>query len=325
MKVIHILFIDPLEKLSIQKDGTLLLAHTLSEMGRKVYLLFEDDFYILSNTPPKVRVFEFTSRLEKSSFHLSSFSLSNEKTLSLGQDVIFHIRLDPPFDGRYLKYLWMIDFLKNFGVKFFNDPRGILFFNEKISSFLSNSSLPSYIGRSFKELLTFTNDLKEQGFTDLMLKPLDLYQGMGIEKVSLEDQSFLKEAFQKKVKASHSPVLAQPFLKKIKEGEVRAVFFGKRILGTILKIPPEGSFLANIAQGASCSAIELPEEIAQECSKIGDALLPYGLYWLAYDILDGHINEVNVTCPGLLVEVSCALKRNLALDLVQEMEKVVLG
>ena len=41
----HLLFIDPLEKLTIKKDSTLLLAHTLKQAGKEVYLLFEKDFY----------------------------------------------------------------------------------------------------------------------------------------------------------------------------------------------------------------------------------------------------------------------------------------
>jgi glutathione synthase len=37
-----------------------------------------------------------------------------------------------------------------------------------------------------------------------------------------------------------------------------------------------------------------------------------GVNFIAYDILAGAVTEVNVTCPGLLVEVSYALNENMA-------------
>ena len=40
--------------------------------------------------------------------------------------------------------------------------------------------------------------------------------------------------------------------------------------------------------------------------------------WIAFDILADAISEVNITCPGLLVEVSFAMKKNLA-DVVIDM------
>ena len=41
----HIFFIDPLEKLTLKKDSTLLLALCLQSKGVEVVLLFEEDFY----------------------------------------------------------------------------------------------------------------------------------------------------------------------------------------------------------------------------------------------------------------------------------------
>jgi glutathione synthase len=46
--------------------------------------------------------------------------------------------------------------------------------------------------------------------------------------------------------------------------------------------------------------------------------MSFGVDWVAFDILGESITEVNITCPGLLVEVSYAHKRNLA-DVVVDM------
>ena len=317
----HIFFIDPLEKLVMQKDSTLLLAHTLREQGQEVSLLFEQDFHVFSDTAPHLRVFTFNSHLQQESFYLESFSIAQECDWSLNGDVLFHMRLDPPFDSRYLKYLWMMDSLKRFGVKFLNDPQGILLFNEKMTAFRTQCHLPAYVGNTWLELQKFAQNLADQGHCDLILKPLDLYQGIGVERVSLSDEVQLREVFERKVADFGGAVLAQPFVENIAQGEVRTVFWGEQCLGSILKVPPKGEYLANVAQGASYSMVELDREIHGECISLAQEIGHYGLHWLAYDVLDGHINEVNVTCPGLLVEVSTALKRNLALDLAAAMDR----
>jgi len=79
-----------------------------------------------------------------------------------------------------------------------------------------------------------------------------------------------------------------------------------------MKKPVGGDFLANIAQGAHFEAYELTGEIKKECDDIASELLKDGVNFIAYDILGGAVTEINVTCPGLLVEVSYALKKNMA-------------
>jgi glutathione synthase len=62
----------------------------------------------------------------------------------------------------------------------------------------------------------------------------------------------------------------------------------------------------------------LSDVARDRCEKIATELNGYGVYWLAFDILGDAVTEVNITCPGLLVEVSYALKKNLA-DVVIDM------
>ena len=39
--------------------------------------------------------------------------------------------------------------------------------------------------------------------------------------------------------------------------------------------------------------------------------------FIAFDILNDYLQEVNITCPGLLVEVSEAVGKNLAKDIIK--------
>ncbi|MFT6604708.1 MAG: glutathione synthase, partial [Bacteriovoracaceae bacterium] len=98
--------------------------------------------------------------------------------------------------------------------------------------------------------------------------------------------------------------------------EIRSIFFKGVEIGSIVKVPPKGSFLANIAQGATYSVAELNPVQKKNCAVLCEELSRVGADWLAFDILGDNISEVNVTCPGLLVEVSDAMKKNLAQEIL---------
>jgi len=108
------------------------------------------------------------------------------------------------------------------------------------------------------------------------------------------------------------PVIVQPFVEAVTKGEIRSVYFKGVEIGTILKTPKDGEFLSNIAQGASFWKEPLTETARNRAEPIVKELLDFGVDWVAFDILGDAISEVNITCPGLLVEVSYAYQKNLA-------------
>ncbi len=319
----HVLFIDPLEKLSPKKDSSLQLALALKESGRAVYLLFEEDFFFGNHEAPTWRVFDFKGSFEKDSAYLKEFELSDQKSLKIGPHCVFHMRIDPPFDTRYLRYLWMQRALKEkWGLKILNDPEGIAIHNEKMVSYELDSALDTYVGSSVSGFKDYYKDLSSQDdFSGLILKPLDLFQGIGVEK--LEASTSIEEAaevFNKRRQEYGGAVVAQPFMKVVYEGELRSLYFDGKELGTIIKVPPEGEFLANIARGAKYHGVELEPEVRARCEKMSREFSQKGVPWLAFDILGGVIQEANLTCPGLLVEVSQGVGKNLAFELVELMD-----
>ena len=110
--------------------------------------------------------------------------------------------------------------------------------------------------------------------------------------------------------------MVQPFDEKVESGEIRSLFFNGLEMGTILKVPPKGEFLANIAQGASYEKFELNSSLKTICKDITSTLKKEGVYFVAFDIIGDCISEVNITCPGLMVEVSEACGENLAQKIV---------
>ena len=314
----HILFINHLETLQIKKDSSLMMALTLKELGKEVFLLFEDDFYFTNKGSIEFRVFDFEGSFKKNSFYLESFKKTKDRKIALNSSDILHMRIDPPFDKRYLSYCWMLIALEKFGIKIINDPKGIITHNEKLCAYQTETAMPSYVGKNPTAFLDFVAQLKGQGHKDIILKPLELYQGIGVEKISIYQDDLL-EKFNLKIKEYLGPVVAQPFGKEVANGEIRSIYFKGKELGSILKVPPKGQFLANIAQGATFSLIELTSTQKSECQKICEDLVPVGIDFIAFDILGEAVQEVNLTCPGLLVEVSEAKGVNLAKLIIQSL------
>lgn len=308
----HILFIDPIEKLNIKKDSSLMAAISFKKLGKEVYLLFEEDFYVNNLKTTELVVYDFEGCMKEDGYYIESFKLSGKKEVSLGEGDTLHMRIDPPYDMRYHRYLWMLDYISHAsGCSVVNNPVGIMKRNDKIEAFKLKGAVDSFVGASLQGFKHYIEGLKEQGYDELILKPLDLYSGIGVEKFSMDDKN-LNAKFERKVEEYHGAIIAQPFLKAVYEGEYRAVYFDGEEVGSIMKKPLPGEFLTNIAQGAQYEKVDLPKEVKENCDKTARALLEDGIRIIAFDILGTSITEVNITCPGLFVEVSYANKKNLA-------------
>ncbi len=310
----HLLLIDPLERLNVKKDSSMMLALALQKRGFETYIFFEKDFAVVNEGTPKLTVHSFKGTLKEDQIYLASFEKTVSKIIELGRNDLIHMRLDPPFDSRYQRILWMLDQLVSQGIRVMNEPRGIMIFNEKLYAYRKEGSIPSYVGSNLELAKQFVAGMKEKP-SAIILKPMDLYSGIGVEKLHV---NAWEKRFEEKVIELQGPVIVQPFVEAVTKGEIRSLYFKQKEIGTILKTPKDGEFLSNIAQGASFHAEPLSPLARARCEAIVKELAGYGVDWVAFDILSDSISEVNITCPGLLVEVSYAFKKNLA-DVIIDM------
>lgn len=311
----HIFFIDPLDKLNIKKDSTLMMALSFKDVGHQSYVMFEKDFYVTNRGESKLTVYTFEGSFNEDSFYLASFNLNEKKEIQLSPKDMIHMRIDPPYDSRYHRYLWMLEFLQHTsGVQVVNNPVGIMKNNEKLAAFKrKDSSLESYVGSSLEGFNAFLNQIESLKVDHLIMKPLDLYSGIGVEKVASSDPN-LEEIYKRKVNEFKGAIVVQPFLEAVHDGEYRSIYFFGKEVGTILKKPNPGEFLANIAQGAKYERAHLPTMLKKVCDEIAAELMEDGVPMVAFDLLGDTVQEINVTCPGLLVEVSYAMEKNLAIE-----------
>ena len=285
-----------------------MLALALQKRGIEAYVFFESDFAITNQGKQKLTVHTFKGEIKEDGFYMSGFETTGQKVIELDENDLIHMRLDPPFDSRYLRILWMLDNLAEMNIKVMNHPRGIMLFNEKLYAYRKESSVASYVGSNVKLAAQFVAALNPKP-TALIFKPMDLYSGIGVEKMPVTGW---EERFVEKVKELNGPVIVQPFIEAVAQGEVRSLYFMEKEIGTILKMPKEGEFLSNIAQGATFKAVPLSDISRKRCEAIVKELAAHGVYFVAFDILGDAVTEVNITCPGLLVEVSYAHQKNLA-------------
>jgi glutathione synthase len=313
--MIHILLIDPLEKLSIKKDTTIQLALTMKQQGLEVYFLFEENLYFSNNQNVELECYSFFGKLDESAIAPESCTLGEKKKIEINEKVNLHMRLDPPFDSRYLRILWILSAIEqrtNCSVT--NGANAIAVNNEKLISYMASDAVESYVGGSTSGFLSFCEGLKKQGHEEIVIKPLDLYQGIGVEKVNLSDD--LTAIFKNRTEEFGGALVAQPFLEGVMNGEVRSVYYAGVHLGSIIKTPKKGDFISNIAYGATYMAYQLSDSEKELCDREAKKLFENDLPWVAFDLLDGKIQEMNITCPGLLVEVSKANNKNLCLNLI---------
>lgn len=316
----HVFLINRLEKLNLKKDSSLFLAAQMKKMGHQVSLWFEDDFFYRNQVDQKINVYDFEFEFLPDGFYLKKFNIQNPRLISLASDDIVHWRLDPPFDSKYLRQLWMLKSILAGKGRVLNSVQGILQNNEKLLAYEHSSSLPSFVGDSVSEFKKFVSSLGEE-VEQLVIKPIDRFQGDGVIKCSIKDGS-LVNCFEKSVQENAGPIVAQAFCAAITKGEIRTTFFAGQELGSILKVPAQGDFLANVARGAQFHAVELPTLVKEHCQTISRSLMKEGIYWIAFDVLDGHMSEVNITCPGLLVETSFAHQKNLAKEIADQVSRL---
>ncbi len=300
----HIFLIDPLEKLKLYKDSSLMLALTSQKLGYKSLVLFTSDFLVGSKSILPLKASEFSGNI-KTDFYLDNFRITNEVQYIPEKDDIFHFRPDPPIDSNYINLAWMTHYLKTqVGFTVINDAMGTLSFNEKMLSFNEHNSLASIVSNNFNQVKNF---IEKNKFNDFIAKPLNLFSGIGVKRYSISDLEELKERF----KDDSSMLLIQEFDQRVFSGEVRSIFWNMEYLGSVLKKPSEGNFLTNTSQGSEVADYQLDKTTILQCKRICEELLDYGVKLVAFDILGGNISEVNITCPSLLVELSHIKNENL--------------
>ena len=233
------------------------------------------------------------------SFPANTLFDSKAKLCQLDQFDSIFLRLPRPIASDFFKYL-----KENYDERrIVNRPSGI----EKTSnkSFLLEFEKfvePMALCTGWDEIVNFI------GLYDCVLKPLEDYGGRGLVRilngeVSQDGETISLSTFYEQYQRSVKPYLAMKYLKNVSAGDKRIVVAGGRILTSSLRLPSEGNWLCNVAQGGTDEVSE-PDDREREIVNYIQPLLEkegifyYGLDTLENDDGDRVISEINTLSIG---------------------------
>ena len=227
--------------------------------------------------------------------------LKTKKEVELkNYDAIF-MRLPRPLPDSFLKFMSKA----SANQAIFNHPAGIM--NTGSKAFLLNFSS---ICPDMKLCHTVENILEMAAQFPIVLKPLREYGGKGILKIDGDELTDGQTTFNTleylngvKNYIKKEGYLAMKFLKNVSQGDKRLVVVDGQIMASFLRMPKEGSWLCNVAQGGQPQA-SLPTPEEEEIVRIispklkNNGILMYGVDTLVNDEGKRVLSEVNTMSIG---------------------------
>ena len=233
-----------------------------------------------------------TARLAQVHVDLSQeeyYSLQEDQTVDMSTMDVVLFRQDPPFDMNYFTNTLILEELKKDGVLFVNDPYWIRNMPDKHTIFDFKDFLPpTLVSQDIEEIEKFFAAHK-----DIVIKPLYSFHGHGIHRS--DNIKTAKDMLEHR----KEPLMFQPFLPEVYEGNKRFLFFDGDMVGAIITVPEkDGDF--RIYRESKDLAYEATPEEQELCNKIGKMLKERGLIFVGIDLIGKYLTEINVGSVGSL-------------------------
>jgi glutathione synthase len=215
-------------------------------------------------------------------------------------DIIF-MRLPRPISDNWLE--WLGEVAKD--KVFINNPHGIIKTSNKKYLLNFPDLCPDMMLCNSKE-----DVLKMSRKYPIVLKPLKEYGGKGIVKiveniVDVGDKVMDLETYLETVnkELTTDGFLAMKFLKNVSQGDKRILVVGGQIMASSLRLPAEGSWLCNVAQGGKSVKAEVTNEEIKIVKGLTPKLIKEGVLIFGADTLEDDegkriLSEVNTLSIG---------------------------
>jgi glutathione synthase len=284
---------DPLEKINPKEDSTFVIAQEAQRRGYQLFHYLPKDISLKNNTIiAKGCYFKIVNQGKK------FFKKQKKISINLNQFHCVLVRQDPPFNMEYITATYFLEML-NQKVLVVNNPTEIRNNPEKLSMFNFKNLIPdTLVSEDLNEIQNF---IKKYKFT--ILKPLYGNGGEGIEKVtkgSLKNKTII----QRMIKKYKGAIIAQKFIKEISQGDRRIILIDGEYVGSVARIPKEGSVKANFHAGGSAQRSGLVFKDRKICSKLKPYLKKKGLFFTGIDAIGNYLTEINVTSPTGMQEIN---------------------
>lgn len=302
---------DPWTTLDHLQDTTLRLATEAMNLGIESYWSGSD--FILDASPSRIYAYPIEPNFIQK---LNPLDLRTRVELDVSKFHHLHYRIDPPVDFNYISLLKKLKERGFTEAQILNPPTLISTQSEKVpppqlqdlTPLLKVIQNPEDAMDAFKMF---------QGHRELVSKPLNLAQSIGVKKWPNPTQwNEFEIQVRQDTQDYQTPILLEEYLPGVMEGEVRMWFAGGEFIAALKKFPKSGDFRVLMDEGSRTSAYQLGSEEMLSAKKVGETLKSQGVALAAIDFISGKISDYNITSPGLLIQLEKLHGQNFAKEVL---------
>jgi len=303
---------DPIEGIAFKKDTTLALLDAAQRKGWQLFYLEQADLS-LENGRAFARMAPLTVKMDPDNW----FERGEAVWSPLSDMDVVLMRKDPPFDNQYIYSTYILERAEQEGTLIVNNPRSLRDCNEKIFATEFPQCCPEVlVTQDAKRLKAF-----HQEHGDVIFKPLDGMGGTSIFRLKENDPN-VSVIIETLTKYGAETIMAQKYIPEIKQGDKRILMIdGVAVSHSLARIPAKGETRGNIAAGGTGVTQELSERDLWIANQVGPTLKEKGLIFVGLDVIGDYLTEINVTSPTCVREISRDSNQDIAMMLMDAIEK----
>tara|TARA_B100001559_G_scaffold110054_1_gene92430 strand:- start:380 stop:1321 length:942 start_codon:yes stop_codon:yes gene_type:complete len=282
---------DDIKTIDFDFDSSFIIGLEAQRRNYELFYYHPDDLFI-DQGEVKAKGYFLELIDEKTNY----FKFLSDKTeVKLEEFKFIFLRQDPPFDMHYITSTYLLDCLPG-STKVINNPSSVRNAAEKILPFKFKEFMPpTLISQSVDEIKNFFKVHK-----DIITKPLYGNGGEGIHR----SQDGLLEGIEIQGDYLEMPIMAQKYIPEISEGDRRIIFFDGDYVGSVARIPLQGSIKANFHAGGSAKKTGLVFRDQQIIEALARELKKMDLFFVGIDIIGNFLTEINVTSPTGIKQIN---------------------
>jgi len=303
---------DPIEDITFKKDTSIALLDAAQRKGWELYYMEQADLTIEQG-----RAMASMTKL--------SVEMNPEKWFEKGEEIyqplseldVVLMRTDPPFDNEYIYSTYILERAEKEGTLIVNKPQSLRDCNEKVFATEFPQCCPEVlVTKDAHRLKAF-----HQTHEDVIFKPLDGMGGSSIFRLKKDDPN-VSVIIEVLTKFGKETIMAQKYIPAIKQGDKRILMIdGEPVSHALARIPKDGETRGNIAAGGRGVTQPLSERDLWIARQIGPTLKEKGLIFVGLDVIGDYLTEINVTSPTCVREISRDSKQDVAMTLMNAVEK----
>ena len=282
---------DDIKTIDFDFDSSFIIGLEAQRRNYELFYYHPDDL-IIDQGEVKAKGYFLELIDEKTNY----FKFLSDKTeVKLEEFKFIFLRQDPPFDMHYITSTYLLDCLPE-STKVINNPSSVRNAAEKILPFKFKEFMPpTLISQSVDEIKNFFKVHK-----DIITKPLYGNGGEGIHR----SQNGLLQGIDMQGDYLEMPIMVQKYIPEISEGDRRIIFFDGDYVGSVARIPLQGSIKANFHAGGLAKKTGLVFRDQQIIEALGKELKKLDLFFVGIDIIGNFLTEINVTSPTGIKQIN---------------------